>query len=120
MPSFLERMKDAVAQGQRAGKLVLTLERILGRSLSREEREAFKHYFDTHGFSPSSSDENIILSYFYFLLSEEPTPYGQTAPKMPMEAKARLISCVQHAIDARILSEECRSDLDWLRSAAKV
>ncbi len=119
MASFLDRMKEAVAQGQRAGTITVTLQRIVGRSLSSAEREAFKLYFDSHGFT-HTSDEEIILSYFYFLLSEEPTPYGQTAPKMQSEAKVGLISCVEGAIDARILSEDCRSDLDWLRSSAKL
>lgn len=119
MSGFFSRFRAAIAQGHRAGRIVITLQRVVGRNMSSGEKDAFKAFFDAAAYSDHIPDEEIIMDYFYFLVSDQPGPNGVTISSMSQGAKERLISCIEGAIAWNILPRNCESVLEDMRSVVR-
>ena len=101
---YSTELGDGIKTGRRAGRVVNLLTRVVGRGLSSGEMEVLKEFHDNMNYSDRLSDSDILIDYFYFLLGEGSHPSGMSRPKMPLDAKQRLIECIQTAIAWGVIS----------------
>ena len=61
MFEFFKGFGDAIKSGHRAGNIVNIVQKVVGRSLSSNEKEQIKNYFDQMNFSERVSDDEIAI-----------------------------------------------------------
>ena len=98
MFGFLKALGDGMKTGEKAGKIVLLTQSVVGRPLSSDEQYGVKEFYDSMDYSDEISDSQIVIDYFYFLLGEGMHPCGLSRPNLEMDAKERFINGLHAAI----------------------
>lgn len=106
MFGFLRAASDAMKEGNRAGNMVLLLQRVVGRPLQSNEKQLAKAYFDSMNFSKEVNDHEIVISYIMFLIAANDDPSMIERPNLSPDAKGRLIEAIRSALGWGVLSLE--------------
>ena len=117
MFGFLKNLGEGVREGQRAGRTVKLIQRVIQRPLGGAEINVFKQWYDEHSYPESVMDHDILVDYFMYLTGKEEDDEGKR-PIMSDDAKERLIEALRGAINWGIIPDEHNDYVDILKRHA--
>ena len=117
MFDFIKQVGNAMKEGNRAGRVVNLLQKVIGRSLGSSERNTLKDFYDTMGYPDNVTESSVVMDYLCFLVQDGNSKWGALeSPIMTPDAKGRLIECVEGAIAWGVLPPSSANDLKTMKS----